>query len=133
MKKEKKIFKVNKIDINEISSFLSNKEKLREILKKEYQNEEILKEKRNFSLCLFLIGLILLIIGIIFIPMSIITTIRDQYFAYLSLEAFFVYLGIGIGSILLVIGVVLFIIYLSNKRINKNNIHLLLDRLDNIK
>ena len=129
MKEKKKIF-FNKIDINRISSF-NNEEEIKMILKKEYNNSSLLKEKKNYSLSFIIIGIILLIIGIIFIPMAIINTIRESYFSYLSLEAFIAYLGIGIGSILFILGIIYLIIYIINYKINKENISLLINKLNN--
>ncbi len=128
--KEKKKILFNKIDINRISSF-NNEEEIKMILKKEYNNSSLLKEKKNYSLSFIIIGIILLIIGIIFIPMAIINTIRESYFSYLSLEAFIAYLGIGIGSILFILGIIYLIIYIINYKINKENISLLINKLNN--
>ncbi len=128
--KEKKKILFNKIDINRISSF-NNEEEIKMILKKEYNNSSLLKEKKNYSLSFIIIGIILLIIGIIFIPMAIINTIRETYFSYLSLEAFIAYLGIGIGSILFILGIIYLIIYIINYKINKENISLLINKLNN--
>lgn len=128
--KEKKKILFNKIDINRISSF-NNEEEIKMILKKEYNDSSLLKEKKNYSLSFIIIGIILLIIGIIFIPMAIINTIRESYFSYLSLEAFIAYLGIGIGSILFILGIIYLIIYIINYKINKENISLLINKLNN--
>ena len=96
-------------------------------LKDTYDKLEQVNTIRNKSLCEFFIGLTILIIGIIFYPMAIITKGNgEQYFAYSSLEAIIFYLGIVVGSVLILISIIYLIItiYLYLK-INKNKVNLL--------
>lgn len=82
--------------------------------------KELVKKDIDDSLCLLIIGVILLIIGLIFIPIGTVTIKKETYFNYLSLEAFIVYLGIGIGSILLIASLIILFINLKKKKeINK--------------
>ncbi len=99
---------LEKVDLTNLSSF-SNEEK-REVLKNCYNNKEVLIKLRNSGLCYLIIGITLIIIGLIFIPIATVSLIDDIYFAYNSLEAIIVYLGCGVGGLLLIAGIVVVII-----------------------
>lgn len=78
--------------------------------------KELIKKDIDDSLCLLIIGIILFIIGLIFIPIGTVTIKKESYFNYLSLEAFIVYLGIGIGFILLITSLIILFINLKKKK-----------------
>ena len=125
IKEYKELFKIKELEEQDLVS-LSTYDK-ETLLKSTYSSLERINVIRNKSLCEFFIGLTILIIGIIFYPMAIITRGNgEQYFAYSSLEAIIFYLGIVIGSVLILISIIYLIItiYLYLK-INKNKVNLL--------
>lgn len=117
-----KIKRLNDKDLESID--VGQKENL---LKATYSYLDRANTIKNKTLCEFFIGFIILIIGIIFYPMSIITKANgEQYFAYSSLEAIIFYLGIIIGTLFIVISIIYLIIYIYiYLKINKNKVNLL--------
>ena len=117
-----KIKRLNDKDLESID--VGEKENL---LKATYSYLDRANTIKNKTLCEFFIGLIILIIGIIFYPMSIITKANgEQYFNSSSLEAIIFYLGIIIGTLLIIISIIYLIIYIYlYLKINKNKVNLL--------
>ena len=121
----KKLFKVKRIDEKELVSLSKNDKET--LLKETYLSLDKVNTIKNKTLCEFFIGFIILIIGIIFYPMSIITKANgEQYFNSSSLEAIIFYLGIIIGTLLIIISIIYLIIYIYlYLKINKNKVNLL--------
>ncbi len=121
----KELFKVKRIDEKELVSLSKNDKET--LLKETYLSLDKVNTIKNKTLCEFFIGLIILIIGIIFYPMSIITKANgEQYFNSSSLEAIIFYLGIIIGTLLIIISIIYLIIYIYlYLKINKNKVNLL--------
>ena len=117
-----KIKRLNDKDLESID--VGQKENL---LKATYSYLDRANTLKNKALCEFFIGFIILIIGIIFYPMSIITKANgEQYFNSSSLEAIIFYLGIIIGTLLIIISIIYLIIYIYlYLKINKNKVNLL--------
>lgn len=83
-----------------------------------YKN--LIKNDIDDSLCLLIIGIILLIIGLIFIPIGTVTIKKVSSFNFISLEAFIVYIALGIGVILFLSGLTFLLINLKKlKEVNK--------------
>lgn len=119
------LFKIKRLNDKDIESIdINEKENL---LKTTYSYLERVNVVKNKTLCEFFIGLIILIIGVIFYPMSIITKANgEQYFNSSSLEAIIFYLGIIIGTLLIIISIIYLIIYIYlYLKINKNKVNLL--------
>ena len=119
------LFKIKRLNDKDIGSIdINEKENL---LKTTYSYLERVNVVKNKTLCEFFIGLTILIIGIIFYPMSIITKANgEQYFNSSSLEAIIFYLGIIIGTLLIIISIIYLIIYIYlYLKINKNKVNLL--------
>lgn len=121
----KELFKVKRIDEKELVSLSKNDKET--LLKETYSSLDKVNTIKNKTLCEFFIGFIILIIGIIFYPMSIITKANgEQYFNSSSLEAIIFYLGIIIGTLLIIISIIYLIIYIYlYLKINKNKVNLL--------
>ena len=121
----KELFKVKKIGEKELVSLSKNDKET--LLKETYSSLDKVNTIKNKTLCEFFIGFIILIIGIIFYPMSIITKANgEQYFNSSSLEAIIFYLGIIIGTLLIIISIIYLIIYIYlYLKINKNKVNLL--------
>lgn len=121
----KELFKVKRIDEKELVSLSKNDKET--LLKETYSSLDKVNAIKNKTLCEFFIGLIVLTIGIIFYPMSIITKANgEQYFNSSSLEAIIFYLGIIIGALLILISIIYLIIYIYlHLKINKNKVNLL--------
>lgn len=121
----KELFKVKRIDEKELVSLSKNDKET--LLKETYSSLDRVNTIKNKTLCEFFIGFIILIIGIIFYPMSIITKANgEQYFNSSSLEAIIFYLGIIIGTLLIIISIIYLIIYIYlYLKINKNKVNLL--------
>lgn len=121
----KELFKVKRIGEKELVSLSKNDKET--LLKETYSSLDKVNTIKNKTLCEFFIGFIILIIGIIFYPMSIITKANgEQYFNSSSLEAIIFYLGIIIGTLLIIISIIYLIIYIYlYLKINKNKVNLL--------
>ncbi len=121
----KELFKVKRIDEIELVSLSKNDKET--LLKETYSSLDKVNTIKNKTLCKFFVGFIILIIGIIFYPMSIITKANgEQYFNSSSLEAIIFYLGIIIGTLLIIISIIYLIIYIYlYLKINKNKVNLL--------
>lgn len=121
----KELLKVKRIDEKELVSLSKNDKET--LLKETYLSLDKVNTIKNKTLCEFFIGFIILIIGIIFYPMSIITKANgEQYFNSSSLEAIIFYLGIIIGTLLIIISIIYLIIYIYlYLKINKNKVNLL--------
>lgn len=121
----KELFKVKRIGEKELVSLSKNDKET--LLKETYSSLDKVNTIKNKTLCEFFIGFIILIIGIIFYPMSIITKANgEQYFNNSSLEAIIFYLGIIIGTLLIIISIIYLIIYIYlYLKINKNKVNLL--------
>lgn len=68
-----------------------------------------LEEIKNRSLCFLVLGLIIFIIGLLFLPICLVTYKRVTTFDYDSFEAILFYLCVSIGLILTSIGIVFFV------------------------
>ena len=121
----KELLKVKRIDEKELVSLSKNDKET--LLKETYLSLDKVNTIKNKTLCEFFIGLIILIIGIIFYPMSIITKANgEHFFNSSSLEAIIFYLGIIIGTLLIIISIIYLIIYIYlYLKINKNKVNLL--------
>ena len=68
-----------------------------------------LEEIKNMSLCSIILGLIVFIIGLLFLPICLVTYKRVTTFDYDSFEAILFYLCVSIGLVLIILGTTLFI------------------------
>lgn len=81
-----------------------------------------LEANKNKLLCFLVLGLIILVIGLLFLPICLVTYRRVTTFAYNSFEAILFYLCTTIGLILSIVSLVLFLKVSSNiKKLKKDN------------
>lgn len=79
-----------------------------------------LEVNKNKLLCFLVLGLIILVIGLLFLPICLVTYRRVTTFAYSSFEAILFYLCTAIGLILSIVSLVLFLKVSSNiKKLKK--------------
>lgn len=83
-----------------------------------------LEANKNKLLCLLVLGVIILVIGLLFLPICLVTYRRVTTFAYSSFEAILFYLCIAIGLILSIVSLALFLKVSSNiKKLKKTMIN----------
>lgn len=83
-----------------------------------------LEANKNKLLCFLVLGLIILVIGLLFLPICLVTYRRVTTFAYISFEAILFYLCTAIGLILSIVSLALFLKVSSNiKKLKKTMIN----------